>query len=363
MNIQEILIETVKKDASDIHLKVGMPPIIRKHGKLQKLNSKTKKMSSEDMKHIIKEICKLEDQEKFQKGDDLDIAYSLPQVGRFRVNLTKQRGSTRIVFRLVNLKPPSISELNLPPILEEITLKERGLVLITGATGSGKTSTLVAMLNYINQKKNKHILTLEDPIEFLIRDYKSIITQREVGTDVKSFKVGLRSALRQDPDVICIGELRDAESIEIALTASSTGHLVLASLHSTSAKDSITRLLSEFSKTKQHYITNILAHNLKAIVSLRLCNKKDNSGLVPATEILINNSRIQELILEDRLLELETSMEEHSATYGSKTFNQSLFELVDQNLISFEEAKKMSTNSGEFKLMFSKRNTDDDFVL
>lgn len=363
MNIQEILKEAVKEQASDIHLKVGMPPITRKYGKLHKLSSVTEKMNSEDMEQVIHEICKSEDQENFQKGFDLDIAYSLSQVGRFRVSLTKQRGSIRIVFRLVSLKLPSISELHLPPLLEEIALKERGLVLITGATGSGKTSTLVAMLNHINQKKNKHILTLEDPIEFLIPDYKSIITQREVGTDVKSFKVGLRSALRQDPDIICIGELRDAESIEIALTASSTGHLVLASLHSTSSKDSITRILSEFPKTKQTYITNVLAHNLKAIISLRLCNKKDNSGVVPATEILINNSRVQELVLEGRLLELEDSMKEHSATYGSKTFNQSLLELIDKDLIDFEEAKKMSTNSNEFQLMFSKKNSGDDFVL
>ncbi|MBE8221990.1 MAG: PilT/PilU family type 4a pilus ATPase [Bdellovibrionales bacterium] len=363
MNIQEILKDAVNKESSDIHLKVGMPPVIRKHGKLKKLSAEASKISVEDMNLVIKEICKPIDQENFKTGYDLDIAYSLPQVGRFRVNLTKQRGSSRIVFRLVSFKLPSISELQLPPIIEKLALKERGLILITGATGSGKTSTLVAMLNHINHKKSKHILTLEDPIEFLIRDHKSIITQREIGTDVKSFRIGLRSALRQDPDIICVGELRDPESIEIALTASSTGHLVLASLHSTSAKDSITRILSEFSETKQNYITNILAHNLKAIVSLRLCNKKDKSGVVPATEILINNSRIQEIILQNKLLELEDSMAEHSATYGSKTFNQSLFELVDKDLIDFDEAQKMSTNSGEFKLLFSKRSTDDDFVL
>lgn len=363
MNIQEILNQAVQQQASDIHLKVGMTPIIRKHGQLQKLSATMEKINSENIEQVIQEICTPNDQETFSKGYDLDMAYSLSRVGRFRVNLTKQRGSTRIVFRLVNLKLPTISELNLPPLLEKLALQERGLILITGATGSGKTSALVAMLNHINQHKNKHILTLEDPIEFLIRDYKSIITQREIGTDVKSFKVGLRSALRQDPDIICVGELRDAESMEIALTASSTGHLVLASLHSTCAKDSITRILSEFPQTKQTYITNILAHNLKAIISLRLCAKKDNSGVFPATEILINNSRVQELILEDRLLELEESMEEHSSTYGSKTFNQSLFELIDKDLIDVEEAQKASTNSGEFKLKLSKRNTDDDFVL
>ncbi|MBE8163287.1 MAG: PilT/PilU family type 4a pilus ATPase [Bdellovibrionaceae bacterium] len=363
MNIQEILKEAIKKSASDIHLKVGMPPIIRKHGKLQKINASATKLTSEDMIKIMEIISQPKDQKSFEKGFDLDIAYSLPQVGRFRVSLTKQRGSTRIVFRLVNFKIPSISELQLPSLLEKIALKERGLILVTGATGSGKTSTLVSMLNHINHNKNKHILTLENPIEYLIRDYKSIITQREVGTDVQSFKMGLRSALRQDPDVLFIGELRDMESIEIALTASSTGHLVLASIHSTSAKDSITRILSEFPKEKQNYITTILAHNLKAIISLRLCKKKDKSGVVPATEILINNSRVQELILENRLFELESSMEEHAATYGSKTFNQSLFELLDKDLIDFEEAKKMSTNANEFKLKFSKKNTNDDFIL
>lgn len=363
MNIQEILKQAVDKDASDVHLKVGTPPIIRRNSKLQQFDFITRKVSAEDMLEVVKELCTDKEQEKFINGSDLDIAYSLSQVGRFRVSLTKQRGSTRIVFRLVTLKLPTISSLNLPPLLNNLALKERGLILITGAAGSGKTSALVAMLNHLNQKKNKHILTLEDPIEYLIPDYKSIITQREIGTDVESFKIGLKSALRQDPNVICVGELRDAESMEIALTASSTGHLVLASLHSTSAKDSLIRILSEFPSSKKNHITNIIAHNLQAIISLRLCNKKDNSGMIPATEILINNSRIQELILENRILELEESIEEHSVTYGSQTFNQSLFELLDKDLIDFEEAHKMATNAGEFKLKFSKRNADDDFIL
>lgn len=363
MTIQEILKQSVEQGASDIHLKVGSVPIIRKYGKLQKITSTASKIEVKDMDKFIDCVCTAANKEKFLQTFDLDLAYSLSDVGRFRVSLTKQRGSIRIVFRLVNFKLPVIADLNLPDLLNTLALKSRGLILITGATGSGKTSTLVAMLNHINQKKNKHILTLEDPIEFLIRDHKSIVTQREIGTDVKNFKTGLKSALRQDPDVICIGELRDADSIEIALTASSTGHLVLASLHSTSAKDSITRILSEFPATKQNYITNILAHNLQAIISLRLCEKQDRSGLVPATEILINNSRVQELILEDRLLELEDSMEEHSSTYGSKTFSQSLFELVDQGLISKEEAQKTSSNANEFKLKFAKRNADNDFVL
>lgn len=363
MKIQEILKQAVEQGASDVHLKVGSYPIIRKHGKLQKINSTVKKIDSKAMDQAIDDLCSKHNKAKFLQDLDLDIAYSLSDVGRFRVSLTKQRGSVRIVFRLVNVTLPVIADLNLPTLLNTLALKSRGLILITGATGSGKTSALVAMLNHINQKKNKHILTLEDPIEFLIRDHKSIITQREIGTDVKNFKTGLKSALRQDPDVICIGELRDADSMEIALTASSTGHLVLASLHSVSAKDSITRILSEFPATKQNYITNILAHNLQAIISLRLCKKKDASGLIPATEILINNSRIQELILEGRLLELETSMEEHAGVYGSKTFTQSLLELVSKNLITKEEAHKIASNSGEFKLQFAKQNADNNFVL
>ncbi|RYZ70303.1 MAG: PilT/PilU family type 4a pilus ATPase, partial [Proteobacteria bacterium] len=293
-----------------------------------------------------------EEQKKtFAKMKEIDIGYGLTGVGRFRVNIFRQRGTIRMVIRNIPFNVPNIDDLALPPIVKKIADFERGLILVTGITGSGKSSTLAAMVDHINNTQNTHILTIEDPIEFLIRDRKSIVSQRELGLDTTTFASALKSALRQDPDVILIGEMRDPETIDIALTAAGTGHLVLSTLHTMDAQETINRILGAFEPHEQDQVRRALAGSLKAIISQRLARKKDKTGFVPAVEILIANQRVKEMIEDpEKTSEIRTAIEESRDTFGMQSFDQSLMDLLTQDLIDYDEALKLSTNPEDFHL-------------
>src|SRR5688572_27536207 len=291
--------------------------------------------------------------EKFKTTNEVDLAYGVPGLGRFRVNVFQQRGTIGIVLRVIPFKIMSIKDLLLPPVLEKIALEERGLVLVTGTTGSGKSTTLAAMIDHINASETNHIMTIEDPIEFLIRDKRSIINQREVGVDTVSFSQALKSALRQDPDVILVGEMRDHETIETALTAAETGHLVMSTLHTLDATETINRIISAFPPYQQKQVRLQLASILKAVVSQRLVPRADGKGRVAAVEVLKATARVRELIEDkDRTKEISDAISKGYTTYGMQTFDQSLMQLVKGGLVTYDEALKHVSNRDDFALRF-----------
>ena len=343
-----------EKEASDIHLKAGIIPVIRKHGKLRPLSASITALTGDEIEEMAFSVMDAEQKAHFLKHKDVDLSYGLSGFGRYRINVLKQRGTVRMVIRYIPDRVSNFEELNLPEVLKKIASEERGLVLVTGATGSGKTSTLAAMIDFINRTQSKHILMIEDPTEFLIKDRRSIITQRELGTDTMSFAQSLRAALRQDPDVILVGEMRDRETIEVALLAAETGHLVLSTLHTLDAPETINRILAAFDSNHQLQIRLQMASVLKAVVSQRLCVKKEGDGFVPALEILMNNPRVAECISDPtRTPELKTIMEESRDSWGMCTFDQSLMELVNANKISYEEALKISTSPENFAIRYN----------
>jgi twitching motility protein PilT len=284
----------------------------------------------------------------------VDLAYGVPGLGRFRVNIFQQRGTIGVVLRVIPFKIQSIEQLMLPKILEKIAAEQRGLVLVTGTTGSGKSTTLAAMIDQINATETCHIMTIEDPIEFLIRDKRSIVNQREVGVDTMSFGQALKSALRQDPDVILVGEMRDLETIETALTAAETGHLVMSTLHTLDATETINRIISAFPPYQQKQVRLQLGSVLKSVISQRLVPRADGKGRVPAIEVLLATGRVRELIEDkDRTKEIPDAIAQGHQTYGTQTFDQSLMSLVRQNIITYEEAHRQATNPDDFALRFS----------
>jgi twitching motility protein PilT len=289
--------------------------------------------------------------QKFKDNLEIDIAYSVPGLGRFRCNVFQQRGTVGLVLRVIPAKILSIKELLLPPVLEKICHEQRGLVLCTGTTGSGKSTTLAAMIDYINATRNEHVMTVEDPIEFLHRDKKSIVNQREVDVDTKGFSLALRSALRQDPDVILVGEMRDYETIETALTAAETGHLVFSTLHTLDATETINRIIAVFPPHQQKQIRLQLGAVLKAVISLRLMPRADGLGRVPAAEILIRTNYVRECIEnKEKTKYIKDAIQQGTSQYGMQTFDQSLYSLYKSGLITLEEALKRATNPNEFKL-------------
>jgi twitching motility protein PilT len=289
--------------------------------------------------------------EKFKNNFEIDIAYNVPNLGRFRCNIFQQRGTVGLVLRVIPAKILSIKELLLPPVLEKICQEQRGLVLCTGTTGSGKSTTLAAMIDHINSTRNEHVMTVEDPIEFLHRDKKSIVNQREVDVDTKGFSLALRSALRQDPDVILVGEMRDYETIETALTAAETGHLVFSTLHTLDATETINRIIAVFPPHQQKQIRLQLGAVLKAVISLRLMPRADGLGRVPAAEILIRTNYVRECIEnKEKTKSIKDAIQQGTSQYGMQTFDQSLYSLYKSGLITLEEALKRATNPNEFKL-------------
>ena len=360
MDINPILRHAVEITASDIHLKVGLPPVVRRFGALIPLRDQSK-LTNEDIYAVAYGIMNQYQQAKFETTNEIDFAYSLSGIARFRVNCFKQRGSYGMVFRVVPTDPPSLDDLNLPEVLKKIALERKGLILVTGTTGSGKSTTLAAMVNHINTNRNCHVITIEDPIEFLHRDRKSIINQREVGSDTNSFAMALRAALRQDPDVILVGEMRDRETIDIALTAAETGHLVLSTLHTLDAKETIIRIVSQYPPHQHLQIRLQLAGVLKAAISQRLLPRSDGQGVIPACEVLVSTALVRECIIdENRTSEISDAIADGTVTYGMQTFDQSLMALVKDGKVSYHEALRNATNPNDFALrMKGIRGTSD----
>src|SRR5213595_1686957 len=353
MELNEILQVALRGGASDIHLKAGLPPMFRVDGSLVPLKD-ARRLPPEEISRMAFGIMNDYQKEKFKTQNELDLAYGVPGLGRFRVNVFQQRGTIGVVLRVIPFKISTIEQLVLPKILEKVASEQRGLILVTGTTGSGKSTTLAAMVDHINTNETCHIMTIEDPIEFLIRDKRSIVNQREVGVDTLSFAQALKSALRQDPDVILVGEMRDLETIETALTAAETGHLVLSTLHTLDATETVTRIISAFPPHQQKQVRLQLGSVLRGVISQRLVPRADGKGRVAAIEVLVANSRVREMVEDkDRTKEITNAISQSFTTYGMQTFDQSLFRLLQSRLISLEEAMHNATNPDEFKMRVS----------
>ena len=350
MNINDLLKMAIERKASDLHLKVGSHPVLRIDGELNPLGE-LKRLMQEDTIAMAFSIMNARQKQRFKEDLELDIAYSVPGLGRFRCNVFQQRGAVGLVMRVIPARIMSVRELMLPPVLERICEERRGLVLCTGTTGSGKSTTLAAMVDYINNSRGEHIMTIEDPIEFLHRDKKSIVNQREVDVDTRGFATALRAALRQDPDVVLVGEMRDFETIETALLAAETGHLVFSTLHTLDATETVNRIISVFPPHHQKQIRIQLSQVLKAIVSLRLVPRADGIGRVPASEVLISTAYIRECIEnKEKTKYIREQIALGTSQYGMQTFDQSLFQLYKSGLITLEDALQRATNPDEFKL-------------
>ena len=324
--------------------------MLRINGRLVPLKD-TARISPEEMSRVAVSIMNNFQRERFKQFNELDLAYGVPGLGRFRVNIFQQRGTVGIVLRVIPFKVRTLTQLKLPKVLETIALEERGLVVVTGTTGSGKSTTLAAMVDHVNSNKTVHVMTVEDPIEFLIRDKRSVINQREVGVDTLSFGHALKSALRQDPDVILVGEMRDHETIETAITAAETGHLVMSTLHTLDATETISRIVSVFPPHQQRQVRLQLGAVLRAVISQRLVPTKDNKGRVAALEIMRNTPRIRELIEDkERTREIHDAIAEGHVSYGMQTFDQALMQHFSDGLISYEEALRQASNPSNFAL-------------
>jgi twitching motility protein PilT len=350
MHINDLLKIATEKGASDLHLKVGSHPVLRITGELVP-QVDLKRLMQEDTIAMAFSIMNNRQKQKFKDHLEIDIAYSVPGLGRFRCNIFQQRGTVGLVLRVIPVKILTIRELLLPLVLEKISMEQRGLILCTGTTGSGKSTSLAALIDYINAHRKAHIITIEDPIEFLHRDKKSLINQREVEVDTKSFAGALRSALRQDPDVILVGEMRDYETIETAITAAETGHLVLSTLHTLDATETINRIIAVFPPHQQKQIRLQLAQVLKAVISLRLMPRADGQGRVPATEVLVSTALIRDYIInKEKTRLIPDAISQGVSQYGMQTFDQSLYALLKKGMITYEEALLRATNPEEFKL-------------
>jgi twitching motility protein PilT len=350
MHINDLLAIASENKASDLHIKVGSHPVIRVNGNLLPLTD-SKRLTQEDTIAMAFSIMGGRQKQKFKENFEIDIAYSVPGLGRFRVNVFQQRGTVGMVLRVIPVKILSFDDLALPPVLRRISDETRGLILCTGTTGSGKSTTLAAMVDYINSTRTEHIMTIEDPIEFLHRDKKSLVNQREIEVDTKTFSGALRSALRQDPDVILVGEMRDYETIETALTAAETGHLVLSTLHTLDATETVNRIISVFPPHQQKQIRLQLAAVIKSIISMRLVPRANVDGRVPAVEVLRTTPYIRDCIENKEKTKLiRDAIAAGTSQYGMQTFDQSLYRLYKQELITLDEALRRSTNPDEFKL-------------
>ena len=348
-NFKVVLQQMVQQNASDVHLKVGRPPVLRVNGELITLDMPP--LRPEDVKQLAEHIMTPRQVKEFTDNKEADFAIGVPGIGRFRVNVYQQRGTVAYALRSVPYQVKTVEELNLPPVVKHIALRPRGLVLVTGITGSGKSTALAAMLQHINETRHANIITIEDPIEFLHRDNKSNINQREFGTDTTSFAQALRRVLRQDPDVILIGEIRDRETLEVALKAADTGHLVFSTLHTTDAAQTINRVISFYDPHQQSEVRFMLSSALAAIISLRLVPRSDKPGRVPACEILINTAAVRDQIRDmDSSLNIPELIREGTTQYGMQSFDQSLMQWYSQNVISYESAIFFATNPSEFAL-------------
>jgi twitching motility protein PilT len=348
-DLKSALQKMVREGASDLHLKVGRPPTLRLHGDLQPLELPV--LRPEELRALAEQLLPPAQLREFVEVREADFAINVPGIGRFRVNVYQQKGTVAFALRSIAHAAANIRDLNLPPVLEQISLKPRGLVLVTGVTGSGKSTALAAMMQYMNERRSANIITIEDPIEFVHRDLKCHINQREVGTDTATFAQALRRVLRQDPDVIMIGEIRDLETLEVALKAANTGHLVLSTLHTTDATQTINRVLSFYPPDKQGEVRFMLASALNAVISLRLVPRADKPGRVPGCEVLVNTEAVRDQIRDvHAALNIPDLIREGSVAYGMQSFDQSLMEWFSRGVISYENAIFNASSPAEFAL-------------
>jgi twitching motility protein PilT len=351
-NFKQAISQMVQRGASDLLLKVGRPPTIRLNGELNALEMPPVK--PEDLKLLAEQIMTPRQVKEFAEKKEADFAIGVPGVGRFRTNIYQQRGTLAFAFRAIPYEVKTVRELNLPAVLEEIALRPRGLVLVTGVTGSGKSTALAAMINHVNQNRRVNVITIEDPIEFLHRDVQSNISQREVGNDTLSFGMALRHVLRQDPDVILVGEIRDVETLDTALKAADTGHLVFSTLHTTDTTQTINRILSFYPPHQHQEVRMLLSTALQAVVSLRLVPRADGRGRIPAAEVLINTAAVADNMRDiEKALHIPDLIAQGAISYGMQTFDQSLMKWFKDGLISYESALFYSTNPNEFALRIS----------
>ncbi len=349
MNLKQMLVEMLNRKASDLHIRVGVRPHLRVNGRLEQIA--TDPMTMDGMDKIVTQVLNEKQQERFQRKNEMDLALSVAKLGRFRINLFRQRGTVGVAVRSVSTVVPSFDELNLPDPVRKLAEQRRGLIIITGTTGSGKSTSLAALIEQINANRSENIMTVEDPIEYIYRDKKSIVSQRELGGDTETFASALRAAFRQDPDVILIGEVRDLETMSIALTAADTGHLVLTTLHTLNVIETITRVISFFPPHQHQQIRLLLAGTLQAIVCQRLLARSDMSGRVPALEIMINTAAIRECIINpEKTVDIADLIEQGAVQYGMQTFDQAIMRLYKQGMISFEDAMHQATNPDDFDL-------------
>ncbi|PYS84083.1 MAG: type IV pili twitching motility protein PilT [Acidobacteria bacterium] len=350
VRIDELLRVAAQFGASDLHCKAGSQPFMRIGGELRPILN-APRLTQEDTLDMAFSMMSNRQKQRFKEVSEADIAYGVSGLGRFRANIFQQRGTVGMVLRVIPDKVRTITELGLPPVIERIAEEQRGLILVTGTTGSGKSTTLAAMIDHINSNRGGHVITIEDPIEFLHRDKKSFVTQREVDVDTRSFAEALRGALRQDPDVILVGEMRDHETIETALTAAETGHLVLSTLHTLDATETVRRIVSSFPPHLQKSVRIQLAGILRAVISMRLVRSAEGAGRVPAAEVMVSTGLIRDYVInEEKTSLIRDAIAAGTSQYGMQTFDQSLFTLYQSGLITMEEALRGASNPDEFRL-------------
>src|SRR5688572_29615006 len=350
MHVNDLLRIAVQGGASDLHIKVGTYPMIRVRGTLIPATEE-RRLEHEDLVAMAAAVLPAAHRDKFRDNHEVDLAYSVAGLGRFRCNAFQQRGTIGMIFRVIPMRVATIEDLLLPKVLKKIAGEERGLVLVTGTTGSGKSTTLAALIDEINSTLTAHIMTIEDPIEYLHRDNRSVINQREIGVDTRSFGDALRSALRQDPDVILVGEMRDLETIQTALLAAETGHLVFSTLHTLDATETINRIIAVFPPHQQKQVRIQLASVLKSVISQRLIPRADGKGRAPAVEVMVSTAFIRDCIVDKEKTHLiPGAIAAGTSQYGMQSFDQSIFGLFEQRLITYEEALRWASNVDEFKL-------------
>jgi twitching motility protein PilT len=350
MELAQVLREGMNRGASDFHLKPKQHAVLRIQGKLLAVDS-WPPIEMKDLDQMAQSMMTPAQRDRYEREGGVDVQYSVAGVGRFRASICRARGSTSIALRTVPYELPSFDDLNLPPVMSKLAMEPRGLTLVTGPAGSGKTTTLAAMIHHMNQHRNDHIVTIEDPIEYLHQDKNCIITQREVGTDTPSFADALRICLRQDPDVIMVGEMRDVETIRTVLTLAETGHLVLSTLHTITAAETVNRIIAEFPGAAERQIRGQLSQVLKGIVSQRLIERADGSGLLPAVEVLVSTTTIQRCIEDPaRTAQIPQAIAEGKDMYGMQTFDQCVLEHYQKGTITYEEALRASSSPADFEV-------------
>jgi twitching motility protein PilT len=350
MEFNELLAVGVERGASDLHLKPNAHPVLRIHGHLEAQDD-LGLMTRESIDVAARTLLSERRYMDLRAGKEVDFGHLVPGVGRFRVNLFLCKNEVRVALRIIPARIPRFEELHLPKVLEKLAMERRGLILMTGITGSGKSTTLAALIDYMNHCRNDHIITIEDPIEFAHEDKKCVISQREVGQDSEGFEVALRAALRQDPDVILVGEMRDAETMAVALHAAETGHLVLSTLHTLNATETVNRIISTFPPHQESQIRSQLAGVIQGIISQRLLVRADGKGRVPAVEVMVGTGLIRECIREpDKTAQIPAVMAAGTSQYGMQTFDQSLLQLYREEMISYEMAREAATNPDDFDL-------------